>query len=310
MSESILAAVGNTSLVQLRHVVPNNGANIFAKLEWQNPTGSMKDRMALGLISKMEAERRIKRGDTIIEYTGGSTGTSLAFVCGAKGYKMHAVSCKAFSQEKLDHMTALGAQLTLVPYDGQGMRREMFLQMIAAAKKLASESNMFWVNQIENPDTILGYIPLGEEIWKQTDGKVDAFVQPVGTGASLRGVAMVLKRYKPNVKIIAWEPAESPVLSGGERGAHDIEGIGIGYRPALWDESFVDDVLAVSTEEAKAMARRVAREEGIFAGTSSGGNICASLRVAERLAPNSNVVTLSIDSGLKYVSTDLYRTGE
>jgi cysteine synthase A len=310
MSELILAAVGNTSLVQLRQVVPKNGANIFAKLEWQNPTGSMKDRMALGLISKMEAERRIKRGDTIIEYTGGSTGTSLAFVCGAKGYKMHAVSCKAFSQEKLDHMTALGAQLTLVPYDGLGMRREMFLEMIAAAKKLASESNTFWVNQIENPDTILGYKPLGEEIWKQTDGKVDAFVQPVGTGASLRGVAMVLKRYKPNVKIIAWEPSESPVLSGGERGAHDIEGIGIGYKPALWDESFVDDVLAVSTEEAKAMARRVAREEGIFAGTSSGGNICASLRVAERLAPNSNVVTLSIDSGLKYVSTDLYRTGE
>ena len=265
MNELILAAVGNTSLVQLRHVVPKNGANIFAKLECQNPTGSMKDRMALGLISKMEAERRIKRGDTIIEYTGGSTGTSLAFVCGAKGYKMHAVSCKAFSQEKLDHMKALGAQLTLVPYDGQGMRREMFLEMIAAAKKLASEPNTFWVNQIENPDTILGYIPLGEEIWKQTDGKVDAFVQPVGTGASLRGVAMVLKRYKPNVKIIAWEPAESPVLSGGESGAHDIEGIGIGYKPALWDESFVDDVLAVSTEEAKAMARRIAREEGIFA---------------------------------------------
>jgi len=156
MSELILAAFGNTSLVQLRQVVPKNGANIFAKLEWQNPTGSMKDRMALGLISKMEAERRIKRGDTIIEYTGGSTGTSLAFVCGAKGYKMHAVSCKAFSQEKLDHMTALGAQLTLVPYDGLGMRREMFLEMIAAAKKLASESNTFWVNQIENPDTILG----------------------------------------------------------------------------------------------------------------------------------------------------------
>jgi cysteine synthase len=308
MSESILAAVGNTSLVQLRHVVPKNGANIFVKLEWQNPTGSMKDRMALGLISKMEAHGRIKQGDTIIEYTGGSTGTSLAFVCGAKGYKMHAVSCRAFSQEKLDHMVALGAQLTLVPYDGQGFSCEMFLEMIAAAKKLASEPNTFWVNQIENPDTIPGYYPLGEEIWKQTGGKVDAFVQSVGTGASLRGVATVLRRYQLEVKIVAWEPAESPVLSGGEPGAHDIEGIGIGYKPALWDESLVDDVLTVSTAEAKAMARRLACEEGIFAGTSSGGNICASLRVAETLAPNSNVVTLSIDSGLKYLSTDVYRT--
>ncbi len=166
----------------LQRVTPANGARVLVKLEWRNPTGSMKDRMAPGLISSWEADGRIKPGDTIVEYTGGSTGTSLAFVCGAKGYRMHAVSSKAFSQEKLDHMAALGAQLTLVPYGGRGMRREMFLDMIAAAKALASEPNTIWVNQIENPDTIPGYYALGEEIWRQTDGRIDAFVQPAGTG--------------------------------------------------------------------------------------------------------------------------------
>ena len=308
MTESVLAAIGNTPLVQLQRVTPANGARVLVKLEWRNPTGSMKDRMALGLISSWEADGRIKPGDTIVEYTGGSTGTSLAFVCGAKGYRMHAVSSKAFSQEKLDLMVALGAQLTLVPYGGRGMRREMFLDMIAAAKALASEPNTIWVNQIENPDTIPGYYALGEEIWRQTDGRIDAFVQPVGTGASLRGVATVLKRLRPEIKIVAWEPAESPVLAGGERGAHDIEGIGLGYRPALWDATLVDHLLAVATEDAKAMARRVAREEGVFAGTSSGGNVCAALRMAEMLGPNATIVTLSIDTGLKYLSTDLFRT--
>lgn len=299
---SILRAIGSTDIVQLR------GARIFVKLESQNPTGSMKDRMALGLISKTEADGRITPGDTLVEYTGGSTGTSLALVCKAKGYKMHAVSCVAFSQEKLDHMRALGAEVTLVPYDGQGMRRELFESMIAKAKELSAQPATFWVNQIENPDTIHGYHSLGEEIWSQCDGKVDALVQAVGTGASLRGVATVLKRYNPNVKIIAWEPAESPVLSGGERGAHDIEGIGIGYKPALWDETLVDQVMTVSTAEAKTMARRLAAEDGIFGGTSSGGNIVASLRASEELGPSATIVTLGIDSGLKYLSSDVYRT--
>jgi cysteine synthase len=309
VSQSILQSVGNTSLVQLQKTAPANGGKIFVKLEWQNPTGSMKDRMACGLISRAEAGGRLSPGDTVVEYTGGTTGTSLALVCAANGYPMHAVSAKAFSQEKLDHMVAYGAKLTLVPYDGGGITKQLILDMIEAARRLSREPHTYWTDQLNNADSIAGYYSLGEEIWAQTNGEVNVFIQSVGTAASLNGVATVLKRYNPKIKIIAVEPGESPVLSGGKPGAHDIEGIGIGYRPPLWNPSLVDEVLPVSTADAKAMARQLARADGIFAGTSSGGNVHAALRVAEKLGPSARIVTLMIDSGLKYVSTDLYRTG-
>jgi cysteine synthase len=305
---NILQSIGNTSLVQLRNVVPSGCGKIFAKLESQNPTGSMKDRMALGLISRAEEDRRLSRGDTIVEYTGGTTGASLAFVCAAKGYPIHVVSSKAFSQEKLDQMVALGAKLTLVPYGGGLITKQLILDMIEAARKLSLQPNTYWANQLNNTDSIAGYFPLGEEIWSQTNGEVDAFVQSVGTAASLRGVATVLKRYNPKIKIIAVEPEESAVLSGGKDGAHDIEGIGIGYKPPLWDPTLVDEIWSVKTTEAKDMARQLARSAGIFAGTSSGGNVHAAIRIATRLGPTAKVVTLMIDSGLKYLSTDLYRS--
>lgn len=307
MDSTLLKAIGNTALVQLQRVVPPGHAKIWAKLEWQNPSGSMKDRMAVGLISRAEAAGRLSPGDTVVEYTGGSTGTSLALVCAAKGYPIHVVSSKAFSQEKLDHMVAYGAKLTLVPYDGHGMNKQLFLDMVETAKQLSLQPNTYWVNQLSNPDTIPGYFPLGEEIWKQTNGQVDAFVQSVGTAASLNGVATVLKRYNPNIKIVAVEPGDSAVLSGGKPGAHDIEGIGIGYTPPLWDPKLVDEVIAVPTSDAKDMARQLARDEALFAGTSSGGNVAAALQVAKDLGPKATVVTLMVDSGLKYVSTDLYR---
>lgn len=307
MSAGILQSIGKTSLVQLQRLVPSGSANVFAKLESQNPTGSMKDRMALGLINHSLESGKLKAGDTVVEYTGGSTGTSLALVCAAKGIALHAVSSHAFSKEKLDHMVALGAKLTLVPYDGMGITRQVFLDMIAAAERLCAEPNTLWVNQLNNPDTIRGYESLGEEIWQQTGGKVDAFVQMVGTGASLRGVAGVLRRYNPKVKIIAVEPDESAFLSRGMSGKHDIEGVGIGYKPPLFDPSLVDDIVAIETDDAKATARNLAREEALFAGTSSGTNVLAALRVAKDLGPNANVVTLMIDSGLKYLSTDVYR---
>jgi cysteine synthase A len=308
MYGDILESIGHTALVRLNAVVPPASAKIFVKLEWQNPTGSMKDRMAAGLISRAEADGKLSPGDTVVEYTGGSTGTSLALVCAAKGYPIHVVSSKAFSQEKLDHMVAYGARLTLVPYDGQGIRKQLFLDMIEEARKLTQQPKTFWANQLNNPDTMIGYAVLGEEIWKQTSGKVDAFVQSVGTAASLNGVGGVLKRYNPKIKIVAVEPGESPVLSGGAPGTHDIEGIGIGYTPPLWNADLVDEIVPVPTQEAKAMARELARKEGLFAGTSSGGNVRAALQVAQRLGPDANVVTLMIDSGLKYTSTDLYRT--
>jgi cysteine synthase A len=304
----ILDAIGNTSLVRLRKVVPPDCAGIYAKLEWENPTGSMKDRMATAVISRAEADGRLKPGDTVVEYTGGSTGTSLALVCAAKGYRIRIVSSDAFSREKLDHMASLGAELTIVPSDEGRSTKKLFLDMVETARRLSREPNTYWVNQLENSDTIAGYYPLGEEIWNQTDGRVDAFVQSVGTAASSRAVATVLKRHRPDVRIVAVEPAESSVLSGNPPGPHKIEGIGIGFTPPLWEPSLVDEIVPVATDDAKEMARRIAREEALFAGTSSGANVIAAIQVGKRLGPDACVVTLMIDSGLKYVSTDVYRS--
>jgi cysteine synthase A len=302
----ILGAVGNTSMVRLRKVVPPDGARVFAKLEWENPTGSVKDRMARAVITRAEEDGRLKAGDTVVEYTGGSTGTSLALVCAAKGYRLRIVTSDAFSREKLDQMAALGAELTLVPSEGGLTTKKLILDMIEAARGLSREPHTYWTDQLNNHDAVAGYYSLGEEIWSQTKGEIDAFVHCVGTAATCRGVATVLKRHEPSVKIVVVEPAESSVLLGGPAGPHKIEGVGIGYTPPLWEPALVDEIVPVGTAEAKEMARRLAREEALFAGTSSGANVVAALRVAERLGPDANVVTLMADSGLKYVSTDVY----
>lgn len=305
---SILDAIGNTSLVPLRTIVPAGSAQILVKLEWENPTGSMKDRAAQAMIARAEEDGRLKPGDTIIEYTGGSTGISLALICVAKGYNLHIVSSDAFSQDKLRHMAALGARLTLVPSEGGLTTKKLILDMIETARELAAQPHTYWTNQLSNADTISGYFALGEEIWSQTNGKVDAFVHSVGTAASSRGVATVLKRHSPSTQICIVEPAESAVLSGGQPGPHKIEGVGIGYTPPLWEPSLVDRIMPVKTDDAKAMARRLAREEGLFAGTSSGANVVAALQLAAELGPSATVVTLMCDSGLKYLSTDVYRS--
>jgi len=307
IDSNILQAIGNTSLVQLRHVVPPGCAKIFVKLEWENPTGSMKDRMAQAVISRAEEDGRLRPGDIIVEYTGGSTGISLALICVAKGYRLHIITSDAFSQDKLNQMSAFGAELTLVPSEGGLTTKKLILDMIEAAKELSQRPNTYWTDQLNNFDSIAGYYPLAEEIWNQTNGEIDAFVQCVGTAASSRGVATVLKRYNHKLKIIAVEPDESAVLLGGQAGPHKIEGVGIGYTPPLWDPSLVDEIIAVKTDDAKAMAKRLAREEGLFAGTSSGANVIAAIRVAERLGPDAKIATLMVDSGLKYLSTDVYR---
>jgi cysteine synthase len=304
----LLDAIGNTSLVRLRKVVPPGCATILVKLEWENPTGSLKDRLAQAMISRAEADGRLKPGDTVVEYTGGSTGTSLALVCAVKGYRLHIVSSDAFSREKLDHMAALGAELTLVPSEGGRTTRKLILDMIEAARALSGEPGTYWTDQLNNQDSIAGYFPLAEEIWSQTGGKVDAFVHCVGTGASSRGVATGLKRHAPRIRAVAVEPAESSVLLGGPPGPHKIEGVGIGYTPPLWEPSVMDAIIPVPTEAAKEMARRIAREEGLFAGTSSGANVLAAIQVGQTLGPEATVVTLIADSGLKYLSTDVYRT--
>jgi len=306
----ILGAIGKTSLVQLRKIVPPHCANIFVKLEWENPTGSLKDRMAHAVIARAEADGRLKSGDTVVEYTGGSRGTSLALVCAARGYRIHIVSSDAFSQEKLDHMAALGARITLVPSEAGRTTKKLILDMIEAARALSREPHTYWIDQLNNQDSIAGYYALGEEIWSQLNGKVDVFVHCVGTAASSRGVATVLKRHQPDVRIVVVEPAESSVLLGGPAGPHKIEGVGIGYTPPLFDATLVDEILPVRTEDAKAMARRIACDEALFAGTSSGANVVAAIQVGQRLGPDANVVTLMADSGLKYLSTDVFRSRE
>lgn len=303
----ILSAIGNTSMVRLQRLPPVGSASILAKLEWENPTGSMKDRMAQAVIARAEADGRLKSGYSVLEYTGGSTGTSLAFVCAGKGYPIRIVTSDAFSQEKRDSMSAFGAELVLVASEDGRTTKKLILDMIAKARELSAQPHTFWTDQLNNHDAIAGYYPLAEEIWQQTNGEVDAFVHSVGTAASLRGVASVLKRYKPGIRIVAVEPGESPVLSGGQPSPHKIEGVGIGYTPPLWEPSLVDTIVPVGTDDAKAMARRLAREEGIFAGSSSGANVVASLRIAAELGPRAKVVTLMCDTGTKYLSTDVFR---
>ena len=304
---NILDAIGNTSMVQLRTVVPADCADIFVKLEWENPTGSMKDRMAEAVIRQAEADGRLKPGDTVVEYTGGSTGTSLALVCAAKGYPIQIVTSDAFSRDKRDHMSALGAKLTLVPSEGGLTTRKLILDMIETARKLSEQPNTYWTDQLNNQDSIAGYYALGEEIWSQTNGEIDAFVHSVGTAASSRGVATLLRQRKPSIKIFVVEPAESSVLLGGQAGAHKIEGVGIGFAPPLFDRTIIDDVVAVKTDEAKEMARRLARLEALFAGTSSGANVVAAIQIGKELGPGAKVATIMADSGLKYLSTDVYR---
>lgn len=304
---SILDSIGNTPLVQLRRVVPAGTARVLVKLEWANPTGSMKDRMAKAVIEGAERRGLLPPGGTVVEYTAGTTGVSLAFVCAAKGYGLHVAFSDAFSEEKRRTMLAFGAQITDVPSENKRISEKLIKAMIEQAREIAQRPGHWWADQLNNHDAIAGYHSLGEEIWTQSGGSVDAFVHMVGTAHSIHGVAETLRAHKP-VRVVAVEPAESAVLSGGPTGSHKIEGTGIGFIPPLWQPEAVDEILSVSTEDAMSMARRLAREEGIFAGTSSGANVVAALRIAERLGSGATVVTLAVDSGLRYLSTPLYRS--
>ena len=303
---TVLDTIGRTKLIPLQHIVPKSSARILLKLEYENPTGSMKDRMALAMIEAAEADGRLQPGGSVVEYTGGSTGVSLAFVCAAKRIPLQIVTSDAFSKEKRDHTAALGARLTLVASQDGGMTKALTLEMIATARRLASAPGTFWTDQLNNADQAASYERMGEEIWEQTNGRVSAFVQSVGTAGSLRGTSTRLRVHDAGVHIVAVEPEESAVLSGGPSGSHRIEGIGAGFVVPLWSASLANEIQTISTQEAMATARRLAREEGVFAGTSTGGNVAAALRVADRLGPDETVVTVAVDSGMKYLSTALY----
>jgi cysteine synthase len=303
----ILDAIGNTPLVELRRIVPKGSGRIVAKLESANPTGSMKDRLARTLIERAAAAGLLPPGGTVVEYTAGTTGISLAFVACALGYKTHFAFSDAFSDEKRSTMRAYGAEITDVPSDNKKITKELIQAMIAKADEISRRPGHWWADQLKNEDGAAGYSGLGEEIWRQTNGKIDALVHTVSTAHSIHGMSRALKREKHDLLVFAVEPEESAVLSGKPPGSHKIEGIGLGFLPPLWKPDEVSEILTVSTDEAKAMARRLAQEEAIFAGTSTGANIVAALRVAERLGASATVATLIVDSGLRYLSTDVFR---
>ena len=301
MKQDILQRIGGTSLLALRTIVPESGARILLKLEDENPTGSMKDRMALAMIEAAEADGRLKPGGSVVEYTGGSTGVSLALTCAVKRYPLDIVTSDAFAKEKLDHMRILGARLHVVKSEGGRMTARLTKDMIEAAGVIAREKGAFWTDQLKNADQLSAYHRMAEEIWTQTEGRVDGFVQAVGSAASFRGTAEGLRRRNGKIALVAVEPAESAVLSGGPSGAHKIDGVGAGFVVPLWMKSLPDAIELVSTDEAVQMALRLAREEGVFCGTSTGANVVASLRLAQRLDSRATIVTLMCDTGMKYL---------
>jgi cysteine synthase A len=306
VTSSILARIGNTSLMELGNLAPQGCARLLIKLEGENPTASMKDRMARAMIEAGERSGRLRPGGRVVEYTGGSTGVSLALICAARGYPLSIVTSDAFSIEKRRHMAALGAELTIVASKAGGMDADLTRNMIEAARRIAERTDAFWTDQLRNEDQLVAYHAMADEILAQTKGRIDAFVQATGTAASLRGIAEGFHRRRRDIRIIAVEPEESAVLSGGGSGVHRIEGVGAGFVVPLWRPELVSEIIPVSSAAAMAMARRLARREAIFAGTSTGANLVAAIEIGKRLGPKATVVTVMCDSGIKYLSTPLY----
>jgi cysteine synthase len=302
---SAIAAIGNTPVVRVERLIDGDAAEVWVKLEGANPTGSYKDRMALSMIEAAERDGRLQPGQTVVECTGGSTGSSLAFVCAVKGYPLRIVSSDAFAMEKIRTMQAFGAGVELIASPA-GITPELIPAMIRRAGELAAEIGAFWTNQFESDDMIAGYQRLGEELLAQLPGPLDALCSYIGTAGCFLGTTRALRRQRPALERVAVEPAESAVLSGGPPGTHRIEGGGIGRWPPKLSPADVDSVIAVPEAEAFAMARRAARTEGIFSGPSTGANLVAALAVARRLGPGHRVVTIQVDSGLKYLAGDLY----
>jgi cysteine synthase A len=306
IKSSTLDTIGGTPVVRLNKVVPPDSADVLVKLEYFNPTGSYKDRMAKAMIEYAEQRGTLKPGMTVVEYTGGSTGSSLAFVCAVKGYRFQVVSSDAFAKEKLRTMEAFGADLTIVPSDAGMITPDLIPRMIEVARKLAAEPNTYWTDQFNNKDMLKGYEMLANELAAQVDRKIDVFCGAFGTAGMLMGVGRPLKEGHDNPRIVGFEPGTSPRISKGVAGAHHVEGIGTSFVPPLFDASVVDEVRAIDEAEGRAMARRLAREEGIFAGTSSGLNVVGALQLARELGKGHTVVTVAVDTGMKYLAGDLY----
>jgi cysteine synthase A len=304
---SVLQTIGRTPVVRLQRLVSPQHADVLVKLEYFNPTGSYKDRMALAMIEGGERSGRLKPGMRVVEYTGGSTGSSLALVCAMKGYRFHPLSSDAFATEKLDTMRAFGADLEIVPSDGGKVTPGLFDRFKARIVELTRDPNTFWTDQFNNADALDGYADIGHELVEQV-GRIDAFVGGVGTGGMLMGVSRVLKARDAATLVIALEPSSSAFLTTGKGGPHGVEGIATGFLPPHLARGKHDRVRAIDENEGREMARRAAREEGIFAGTSSGLNLVGALQVARELGPGKVVATVAVDTGLKYLAGDLYRS--
>lgn len=303
---SVLNAIGSTPVVRLRRVVPAGAAEVVVKLESANPTGSYKDRMALAMIEGAEARGRLRPGMRVVEFTGGSTGSSLAMVCAAKGYPFVVLSSDAFAREKLLTMEALGGELRIVPSDGGKVTPALFERFKQEIAVLAGEPDTFWTDQFHNEDAVLGYMGIGRELLEQTGGALDAFCGAVGTGGMVRGVWRALREAGSRARIIALEPQSSPAMTAGRGGAHRVEGIGTGSIPPHMTDHPYDEARAVDEADARAMAKRLAREEGLLVGTSSGLNIAAAIQLATELGPGRTVATVAVDTGLKYLAGDLF----
>lgn len=306
MTFTLLDAIGNTPLVELRRVVPAGSARVLIKLEYYNPTGSYKDRMAKSVIEGAERRGDLKPGMRVVEYTGGSTGSSLAMVCAVKGYRFTPVSSDAFAREKLETMKAFGGDLILVHSEDGKLTADLFDRMKAELAKESAQPETFYADQFKNDDVLEGYAGIATEGLRQMGSDFSAFCGAIGTGGMLVGVSRALKAAGSAARIVALEPAGSPLLTTGKGGAHRVEGIGVGFWPPHLQRGDYDEIRVVEESAARIMTRRLAREEGILAGTSTGLNVAAAIELAQELGPGATVVTVAVDSGLKYLSGDLY----
>jgi cysteine synthase len=303
-----MKSIGNTPLIKLEKLTSAATAEVYVKYEGANPTGSMKDRMALAMIEGAEQRGDLKPGGTVVEYTGGSTGSSLAMVCANKGYRAHFVSSDAFSEEKLQTMKAFGAELDIIPSGDGKITARLIQSLIDRARELSSNPNTFWTDQFNNTDNRNAYHAMAGEIMEVLENDIDEFIMGVGTGGCFSGNTEAFKEEIPGIRCLAIEPYYVRALSGGDvSGKHRLEGIGSGFVPSICRLDLADEIIPVKDEDAYDTARQLARTEGVFGGTTSGANVWAALQRAKILGPGKRIVTIICDSGLKYLRGDLYR---
>ncbi|KAM0200572.1 hypothetical protein ACHAQI_011586 [Fusarium lateritium] len=304
-----LDAIGNTPVVRLHSVVPAGHADVFLKLENLNPTGSYKDRMAKSIIEEAERRGALRRGMTVVEATCGSTGSSLAFVCAVKGYKLQAVSSDAYAVTKLRTMTAFGATVDLIESSSRQTTADLMPKLMKRAKDIAQREDCYLADQFNNPDVFTGYAKLGQELLEQFPRGIDGFCGAVGAGGMVMGVAKMMKPRLPKLRVLVLEPASAPTITEGRDGTHTVEGIGLGFVPPLLDREIYDEARSIHESEARTMCRRLAKEEGLLVGISTGMNVVAAIQMAKELGPGKTVVTIACDTGLKYMNGDLHDDG-